>query len=94
MFFSITTCLYLLTIPVIYTNIYPSHATNFINFMFLMNIIINYETILLDSVDKYCRIKYYITSKINKGQYLVIEFIDLEYVIRNYIEYEMDNKEN
>jgi hypothetical protein len=37
--------------------------------------------------------KYYITSKINKGQYFVIEYIDLEYVIKNYIEYEMDNKD-
>ena len=63
MFFSITNCLYLLTIPVIYSNIYRSHSTNFINFIFIMNITLNYETILLDSVDKYCRAKIYITSK-------------------------------
>jgi hypothetical protein len=71
MFFSITTCLYLLTIPVIYTNIYPSHATNFINFMFIMNISLNYEKFLLDTLDNYCRVKIYITSKINNNKNII-----------------------
>ena len=50
MFFSITTCLYLLTIPVIYSNIYRSHSTNFINFIFIMNISLNYKPCIFKKV--------------------------------------------
>lgn len=90
MFFSITTCLYLLTIPVIYSNIYPSHSTNFINFMFILNLILNYEKILLDTVDKYCRIKYYITSKINKNKNIINNLLyKIGYYKNTYFEYKL-----
>jgi len=92
MFFSITTCLYLLTIPVIYTNIYTSHATNFINFMFLMNIIINYETFLLGTVDNYCRIKYYITSKIKNNKNIINNLLyKISYYKNTHFEYQLLN---
>ena len=92
MFFSITTCLYLLTIPVIYSNIYRSHATNFINFMFIMNITLNYETILLDSVDKYCRTKIYITSKIKNNKNIINNLLyKVGYYKNTHFEYQLLN---
>jgi hypothetical protein len=92
MFFSITTCLYLLTIPVIYTNIYSSHATNFINFMFIMNISLNYKTILLDSVDNYCRIKIYISNKINNNKNIFNNLLyKIGYYKNTHFEYQLLN---
>lgn len=90
MFFSITTCLYLLTIPVIYTNIYPSHATNFINFMFIMNISLNYKTFFLDSIDNYCRAKIYIYSKINNNKNIINNLLyKIGYYKNTHFEYQL-----
>ena len=92
MFFSITTFLYLLTIPVIYSNIYRSHATNFINFMFIMNITLNYETILLDSVDKYCRAKIYINNKIKNNKNVINNLLyKVGYYKNTHFEYQLLN---
>jgi hypothetical protein len=92
MFFSITTCLYLLTIPVIYSNIYPSYSTNFINFMFLMNISLNYKTILLDTVDNYCRAKIYIYNKINNNKNIINNLLyKIGYYKNTHFEYQLLN---
>ena len=64
MFLNIKNFIYLTTIPFIYSNIYISRATPFINFIYVINISLNYKTILLDTVDSYCRAKIYITNKI------------------------------
>jgi hypothetical protein len=92
MFFSIKNFIYLATIPVIYSNIYICHATPFINFIYSINIFLNYETILLDVVDNFCITKIYINDKINTNKNIINNLLyKIGYYKNTHFEYELLN---
>jgi len=51
--------IYTFTIPTIWSNIYISKYTNFVNFMYLSILFCNYKPILMDIIDTYALSMYY-----------------------------------
>jgi hypothetical protein len=57
-----------------------------------MNISLNYKTILLDTVDNYCRAKIYITNKINNNKNIVNNLLyKIGYYKNTHFEYKLLN---
>ena len=92
MFLNNTNFIYLCALPVIYCNINISKYTNFINFIYLSNIIFNYKTFLLDTVDYYTRTKYYIEHFYKNSKDKLNNFLyKIGYYKSKYFEYELLN---
>ena len=90
MIFSNTNFIYLCALPVIYCNRHISKYTNFINFIYLSNIVLNYKTFLLDTVDYYTRAKYYIQYFYKNNKDKLNNFLyKIGYYKSKYFEYEL-----